>query len=77
MAKQKSKAASAAKAKVRVAPKKRSTSSKCASKRSARTKRTAGEQPPQKLFDAMKWCGILPELAGDSLAIQRQMRDEW
>jgi len=48
-----------------------------APKRKARAKRGKHEGPPQKLFDAMKWCGILPELAGDSLKIQRQMRDEW
>ena len=82
MAKRKIKSVDLVKARVRVAPKrtpkaKHAPASKRAAKTTAPTKRTAAKQPPKKLFDAMKWCGILPELAGNSLAIQRRMRDEW
>ncbi|MBL0045771.1 MAG: hypothetical protein IPP33_15645 [Flavobacteriales bacterium] len=73
----KNKPLNASTARVRISPKKRSTRATRELKRGARTKRAAGKQPPRKLFDAMKWCGILPELAGGSLAIQRQMRNEW
>lgn len=73
----KNKPLNATTARVRVAPKKRSTSAKRAVKKGARTKRAAGDQPPRKLFDAKKWFGAFPELAGPTLKIQRQMRDEW
>jgi hypothetical protein len=65
-------------ARVRVAPKKRSGSAKKrAAKAGPRTKRAASKEPPRKLFDAKKWFGAFPELAGPTLKIQRQLRDEW
>ncbi len=76
MAKKKDKIVNASAARVRVAPKRRAAKPLGATKATA--KRSAHRPlPPKKGFDAMKWCGVLPELAGDSLAIQRQMRDEW
>lgn len=69
-------AASAVKSKARLVPRKRSVAAKRADKPAGRRKRVSEEAPPPKLFDAMKWCGVLPELTGDSVAIQRQMRDE-
>ncbi len=61
---------------VRVASMRRAVKKAAAPKPS--TKRATKKLlPPKKGFDAMKWCGVLPELAGDSLSIQRQMRDEW
>lgn len=71
----KNKPANAVKTRARLAGK-RATKA-VAVKKVARTKRAAQSEMPRKRFDAMKWCGILPELAGDSLTIQRQMRDEW
>ncbi len=63
-------------ARARVASKHRAVKKAAAPKPS--TKRgTKKLLPPKKGFDTMKWCGVLPELAGDSLSIQRQMRDEW
>jgi len=76
MAKQKNKPVNASTARVRVAPK-RPTKVKRATKPPVQRKRAIGKQPPQKLFDAKKWLGVLPELAGDTLSIQRKMRDEW
>lgn len=40
-------------------------------------RRAAPQKATPKLFDAMMWCGAIPELAGNSLKIQRKMRDEW
>lgn len=77
MAKKKDKIANASKARVRVSPKKRTAAARRTSKGGAHAKRISVKEPPSRAFDAMKWCGILPELAGDSLTIQRQMRDEW
>jgi hypothetical protein len=79
MAKQKSKAASAAKAKVRVAPKKRAPAGKRAARNGARSKRAAGKQPPQKLFDAMKWVGVIPDMAEgyiESLREEARLNEE-
>lgn len=73
----KNKPLNASGARVRIAPKKRSAKAKRSVKSVVHAKRATDKLPPRKLFDALKWCGILPELAGDSLAIQRQMRDEW
>ena len=72
----KNKPVNAGAARVRPAPKRKARAIKKVAA-APRAKRGKHEGPPQKLFDAMKWCGILPELAGDSLKIQRQMRDEW
>lgn len=77
MAKQKNKPVNASTARVRVAPKKRTTTAKRAVKSGTRNKRVTAKQPPQKLFDAKKWLGAFPELEGPTLTIQRQMRDEW
>lgn len=71
----KNKPVNAGTARVRPAPKRKARAIKKVA--ASRAKRGKHETPPQKLFDAMKWCGILPELAGDSLKIQRRMRDEW
>ena len=70
----KTKPANAVKARTRAVAK-----SKVRSVRRKTKKTTANkvDRPPQKLFDADKWCGVLPELAGDSLTIQRKLRDEW
>ncbi len=76
MAKQKDKTANAAVARVRVAPKRRAAKAPRATKATA--KRSARRPlPPKKGFDAMKWCGAFPELAGPTVEIQRRMRDEW
>jgi|GEM_PF-1276830 len=84
MAKKKSRPAEAVKSRARrAAPKPHgpAKTGKAAPKKQAGTtgirKKKGTLQPPKKLFDAMKWCGILPELAGDSLKIQRKLRDEW
>jgi hypothetical protein len=72
----KSKPLNATTARARVSPKRRAGRKTSAPKPSS--KRTTKKLlPPKQGFDAMKWCGVLPELAGDPLAIQRQMRDEW
>ena len=55
--------ANATTARVRVAPEKRSAVAKRAAKTSGKSKRTAGKQPPRKLFDAKKWLGIFPDMA--------------
>ena len=74
----KNKPLNASTARVRVAPKKRVAQAKRAAKNGSRTKRSVKKAwPANKGYDAMKWCGVLPELAGDSLTIQRRMRDEW
>ncbi len=73
----KNKPLNATTARVRVAPKKRSAVTKRAVKKGTRTKRSATAEPPSKLLDAKKWFGAFPELAGPTLKIQRQMRDEW
>jgi len=77
MAKKKDKIANASKARVRIAPKKRSTMAKRMVKSGVRGKDTALQQPPQQLFNAKKWFGAFPEVEGPTLAIQRRMRDEW
>ncbi len=77
MAKKKSSSAEAVKARVRRAAPKKAAPKKLADTTSVREKKAVILQPPKKLFDAMKWCGVLPELAGDSLKIQRKLRDEW
>jgi len=84
MAKKKSKTVDNVKTRARRAvPKAKATTpaKKTAAKKQAststRTKKATVPQPPKKLFDAFKWCGVLPELAGDSLKIQRKLRDEW
>ena len=85
MAKKKSSSAEAVKSRARRAapkPEGSARAGKAAPKKRADTSSTrkikaADIQPPKKLFDAMKWCGVLPELAGDSLKIQRKLRDEW
>lgn len=56
---------------------KRGARKQAPSKSRGNKKAATKPEPPRKLFDAKKWCGILPELAGDSLKIQRKMRDEW
>jgi hypothetical protein len=40
-------------------------------------KKKASKKPKGKVFDAYKWFGSMPELAGDTLEIQRKMRGEW
>lgn len=77
MARKKDKPVNASTARVRVAPKKRTTGAKRVRVESTRPSRMKAEQPSSRAFDAMKWCGILPELSGNSLSIQRRMRDEW
>jgi len=78
MAKQKKQPVNASSARVRVVPKKRAVAAaKRTTKKSTRTKRTTVEEPPRKLFDATKWFGAFPELAGPTVKIQRQMLDEW
>ncbi|HQW06831.1 MAG: hypothetical protein IPH05_10350 [Flavobacteriales bacterium] len=77
MAKKKSSSAEAVKARARRAAPKKAAPKKGAGTASTRKKKGSQLQPPKKLFDAMKWCGVLPELAGDSLKIQRKLRDEW
>ncbi len=71
----KSKAANAVKTRARVLAKraKRITVKKA----DAHKKAGNDQEPPRKLFDAKKWLGVLPELAGDSLTIQRRLRNEW
>ena len=71
----KGKAANAVKTRARVHVKraKRIT----AKKAGARKKAGDVPVPPRKLFDAKKWLGAFPELAGPTLTIQRRMRDEW
>ncbi|MBS1940251.1 MAG: hypothetical protein JST38_05185 [Bacteroidetes bacterium] len=69
------KSANAVKTRTRVVAKraKRSTVKKAG----ARKKAGDAPEPPRKLFDAKKWLGVLPELAGDSLTIQRRLRNKW
>lgn len=69
----KNKAVNAVKTRARTATK-RIKQRASAKKTGSRKKAMA---PPQKLFDAKKWFGAFPELAGPTLKIQRQMRDEW
>jgi hypothetical protein len=77
MAKKKSRPTEAVKSRARRAAPKKAAPKKQASTTNTRKRKEVTLQPPKKLFDAMKWCGILPELAGDSLKIQRKLRDEW
>ncbi|MBS1768294.1 MAG: hypothetical protein JSS77_01405 [Acidobacteria bacterium] len=71
----KNKPVNAGTARVRPAPKRKARAiKKVAASRAKRGKHAA---PPQKLFDAMKWFGAFPELAGPTLKVQRQLRDEW
>jgi hypothetical protein len=77
MAKKKSRPAEAVKSRARRAAPKKAAPKKHAGTTGTRKKKEAAIQPPRKLFDAMKWCGVLPELAGNSLKIQRKLRDEW
>ncbi len=71
----KGKATDAVKTRARVLAKR----TKHATVRKAGARKKAGDAPvpPRKLFDAKKWLGVLPELAGNSLTIQRRMRNEW
>ena len=77
MAKKKSSSVEAVKSRARRAGPKKAAPKKLADTTSNRKKTETVPQPPKKLFDAMKWCGVLPELAGDSLKIQQKLRDEW
>lgn len=56
---------------------KRSTKRVSAKKTASRKKPAGKAQPPQKLFHAKEWFGAFPELAGPTVKVQRQMRDEW
>lgn len=71
----KNKSVNASTARVRPAPERKTRAGNKVAE--PRTKRGKHEAPPRKLFDAMKWFGAFPELAGPTLKIQRQMRDEW
>jgi hypothetical protein len=73
---EKNKPVNAGTARVRPAPKRKARAIKKVAA-APRAKRGKHEAPPQKLFDAMKWFGAFPELAGPTLKVQRQMRDEW
>jgi hypothetical protein len=77
MAKKKSRPAEAVKTRARRAAPKKAAPKKETGTASTRKKKEPHLQPPKKLFDALKWCRVLPELAGDSLKIQRKLRDEW
>ena len=71
----KNKPVNAVKARVRISPKR---AAKHAPVKKAETRKKGAEKAlPQKLFDAKKWFGAFPDLAGPTLKIQRQMRDEW
>lgn len=68
----KNKPENAIKARVRISPKR---AAKHASVKKASTRKKEGEKVPlQKLFDAKKWFGAFPDLAGPTLKIQREMR---
>ena len=72
----KNKPANAVKTRARLAGK-RATKRVSAKKTGSRKKSVDKAQPPQKLFRAKEWFGAFPELAGPTVKIQRQMRDEW
>lgn len=71
----KGKTANAVKTRTRVLAKRAKHST--VKKAGARKKAGDAPEPPRKLFDAKKWLGAFPELAGNSLTIQRRMRNEW
>ncbi|TXI77932.1 MAG: hypothetical protein E6Q44_12565 [Flavobacteriales bacterium] len=77
MARKKNKPVNASTARVRVAPKKRTTGTKQVRVKSTRSSRTKAGQPPSREFKGRKWFGAFPELAGPTLRIQRQLRNEW
>lgn len=72
----KNKPANAVKARARLAGK-RATKAVAVKKTGSRRKPADKAQPPQKLFHAKEWFGAFPELAGPTLKVQRQSRDEW
>lgn len=72
----KKKPANAVKTRARLAGK-RATKRVSAKKTGSRKKAVDEAQPPQKLFHAKEWFGAFPELAGPTVKVQRQMRDEW